>query len=55
MDINKEYLDLSHEYKILVPITDESEDNLLRGDIYDSGEISSDYLKMVFTKKTIYS
>ena len=46
-----EYLDIYHEYRVLVPLSEEAEERLYRGEIYDDGEISECFVKMVFNEE----
>ena len=46
-----EYLDIYHEYRVLVPLSEEAEERLYRGKIYDDGEISECFVKMVFNEE----
>ena len=43
-----EYLDLQHEYRILVPQDKYAEELLYRGDIHDSQGIRTCFYKMIF-------
>lgn len=46
-----EYLDIYHEYRVIVPLSEEAEERLYRGEIYDDGEISECFAKMVFNEE----
>ncbi|MCQ2512991.1 MAG: hypothetical protein MJ092_06380 [Lachnospiraceae bacterium] len=48
MDTINEYLDLSHEYRILVPKDKVSEEILYRGEIYDIQDLSNYFHVMEF-------
>lgn len=50
-NINK-YLDLTHEYRILVPLSEEAEEMLYRGEIYENGEIASCFKTKIFHEDT---
>lgn len=52
MDLENKYLDLTHEYYILAPLSKEAETRLYYYDIYDNGEISDVFLSMTFYEDT---
>ena len=53
MDLENKYLDLTHEYYILVPLSKEAMDRVYRYEIYgDNGEISDVFLSMTFYEDT---
>ena len=50
-NIFTEYLYIYHEYRVIVPLSEEAEERLYRWEIYDDGEISECFAKMVFNEE----
>ncbi|MBQ7501189.1 hypothetical protein IJT93_00540 [bacterium] len=52
MDLENKYLDLTHEYYILAPLSEDAMNRVYRYEIYDNGEISDVFLSMTFYEDT---